>query len=145
MSDPISTQDLTFLDKAVILMVSLELKYPSVSTKIFSSLGEDKSRLVLKKLSSLGKVSPEIVDDVTNEFFDLAISNRVVWGGPHVSSKIIKDSFGVDSQSEFFCEKESFFSFLAVFKLCLLDGLYLIPWSHYLGGYLEIFYTKNHL
>lgn len=103
---------LSFLDKAAGLLVSLESQSPGVTTKIFSYIGEERSKKLLKAISSLKKIDFALKSTINEEFYELAIEKKVVFGGKSVTDKILKESFGISSQDEYLSEKKGLFEYI---------------------------------
>jgi flagellar motor switch protein FliG len=108
----ISSQSMTFIEKAAALMVSLESQSPGVTNKIFSYIGEARSKKLLKAISKLKKIDFALKSHINEEFYELAIEKRVVFGGKTVTEKILKESFGISSQDEYLSEKTGLFEFV---------------------------------
>jgi len=104
-------EELNPLERAAVLLIALESESPGITNSIFSYLGEEKSRLMLRTIASMGRVGAETVSTVMDEFFEIAIENKVVFGGKDVSSKIMKETFGAD-ETDFYTERTNFFEYL---------------------------------
>lgn len=107
-----SPNSVSFLNKAAGLMVSLESQSPGVTTRIFSYIGEERSKKLLKAISGLKKVDFALKSDINEEFYELAIEKKVVFGGKSVTDKILKESFGISSQDEYLSEKKGLFEYV---------------------------------
>lgn len=106
------TSTLQPIDKAAVLLVYLESQVGGITNHVFSHIGEERSKKMLKAIARLGKIDTEVVRGVIEEFYELAIDNKVVFGGKEISEKILKEAFGVSKQDEFFSEKKGLFEFL---------------------------------
>ena len=106
-------QQLTFLQKAVVLLMSVESNVAGVINTTLSHIGQEKSKRLLKAISEMGKVDYAAVSQVTEEFFELAIERQVVWGGRSVSEKILKDTFGVEKYDDYIEDSSGVFSNLS--------------------------------
>ena len=102
-----------FLEKAAILMVGLESHSPGITNKIFSHIGEMRSKKMLKAIARIGKVSANEMNHIIEEFYGAAIEQKIVFGGKNMSAKILKETFGIEQQDEYFSDKTGLFDFLA--------------------------------
>ena len=100
------------LDKAGILMLTLENSSPGITAKVMSALGEQKAKILLERISTIGKVSNERRNEAISDFYSIALEKQFVFGGMDVSSKILKESFGINKAKEFFKNKKEKFRFL---------------------------------
>lgn len=103
---------LTNNQKAAILLISLENEAPGITTNIFSKMGEDRSKKIIKTISEMGKITLETVSGVINEFYGMAIEQNIVFGGKGITEKILKQSFGISEQQNYFSEQNILFDFL---------------------------------
>ncbi len=103
---------LKYSEKAAIMLMALELSYPGITSKVFSYLGQARSKQLLETIHRMRKVNYDVVDAVTLEFHEMAIEQKVVFGGKNVSQKILQDSFGIESADLFFGKKDTLFTFL---------------------------------
>lgn len=112
--EPNSSQktSLDYIQKAAVLIMSLETQSPGVASKIFSHIGEKRSKRLIRAITDMGKVDATEVSGIVEEFYDLAIEQKVVLGGRFLSEKILKESFGVQEQEDFFTEKLGLFDFI---------------------------------
>ncbi len=78
------------LDRAAALLVFLENNSPGTSKAIFSHLNENKAKILLRKISALGQIDETTLREIVEEFYSLAVSQTVVYGGKNVSEKILK-------------------------------------------------------
>ena len=99
------------LEKAAILLITLESSAPGSTSKIMTILGEEKAKILLEKISSLGKINAERKNEIVSEFYGLALENQYVFGGMDVSSKILKETYGINKAQEFFKSKKEKFRF----------------------------------
>jgi len=93
-------------------MVSLESQSPGVTNKVFAYIGEERSKKLLKAISRLRKIDFSLKSTINEEFYELAIEKRVVFGGKSITEKILKESFGISSQDEYLSEKSGLFEYL---------------------------------
>ncbi len=107
-----SKSSLDYIQKAAVLLMSLETQTPGVASKIFSHIGEKRSKRLIRAITDLGKVESRDVNSVVEEFYELAIEQKVVLGGRFLSQKLLKDSFGVQEQDEFLAERSGLFEFV---------------------------------
>lgn len=105
-------KELSPLERAAVLMVALEAETPGITNSIFAHMGEEKSKLMLKTIAGLGRVGSDVVNQVVDEFFSIAIENKYIFGGEEVSSKILQDTFGVSPQDDFFSDRINLFEFI---------------------------------
>ncbi len=108
--------DTTFLseanmDKAAVLLLTLESINPGINSKIMSVIGEDKAKLLLERISQIGKVDPDKRREVINDFYGIALEKQFLFGGLDISSKILKESFGINKAKEYFKSKKEKFKF----------------------------------
>jgi flagellar motor switch protein FliG len=108
----VNTVNESSLTNAGILFVSMESLSPGITSKIFSFIGEDRAKIMLKRIADLGKIEADNVNLVLEEFYDLAIEHKIIYGGKDISAKILKDSFGVAEHDEYFSEKVRVFEIL---------------------------------
>ena len=101
------------IQKAAVLLMSLETQSPGVASKVFSQIGEKRSKRLMRTITELGKVDSPDVTKVVEEFYELAIEQKVVLGGRLFTQKLLKDSFGVQEQDDFFSDKTGLFDFLS--------------------------------
>lgn len=100
------------LNQASVLLIALENEYPGITKKVFSALGKDKSKLLLERISIIGKVSGEKTSEAIDSFYRIAIDKKFIFGGLDFSSKILKETFGINKAREYFENKKEKFKFL---------------------------------
>ena len=100
------------VDKAAILFVTLESAEPGVTTEIIKNMKDSSVKKLLKAISNIGKIEDDVVQRVFDEFYELAIDQKIFFGGKNMTAKLLKDSFGIEEQDQFFTEKTSSFGFL---------------------------------
>jgi len=105
--------NLNYIQKAAVLLMSLETQSPGVASKIFTQIGEKRSKRLIRAITDLGKVESVDVNGIIEEFYELAIEQKVVLGGRFLSQKLLKESFGVQEQDEFLAEKSGLFEFVS--------------------------------
>ena len=98
--------------KAAILLMYLDSKMPGLSQQLFSKMGETRSKMLLHEINHLGKVDKLEINDVINEFYELAITQNSVIGGKNVTDKLLKDSFGIEDSDDYFSSKSGLFDFI---------------------------------
>lgn len=104
--------NLNYIQKAAVLLMSLETHSPGVAARIFSEIGEKRSKELIRAITDIGKVDYPVVNSILEEFYSLAIEQKMVFGGKNVSKKILEDSFGIQEQDEYFQDKSGVLSFL---------------------------------
>ena len=97
--------------KAAILMIALNARSPGFSQQIFSKMGESQSKELLHEINNLGKISPEEINNIIEEFYSLAITQDSLLGGKNITDKFLKDSFGIDNSDGYFTTKKGLLSF----------------------------------
>ena len=100
------------LDKAAVLLLTLEHSSPGITTQVINILGEEKAKVLLERVSRIGKISTEKRNSVIGDFYAIAMEKQYLFGGMDVSSKILKDSFGISKAKDFFKHKKEKFRFL---------------------------------
>ncbi len=106
------SKDLSATERAAVLLLALESEVPGVTNRIFSHMGEDKAKNLLRTISALGKVDGETISVVIEEFFQIAVEHQFVFGGEDISSKLLMDTFGIRQTPTFFSEQENLFRFV---------------------------------
>ncbi len=84
--------------KAAILMVLLG---DDASAGVFRHLQEDEVQEVSREISRLGKIEPEVADQVLDEFYRLTIAQTLVArGGAEFAKKLLMKAFGGDASKK---------------------------------------------
>ena len=109
---PTDTNLISNEKKAAILLISLESELPGITTNIFSKIGEENSKKIIKSISDIGKIKQETVNNIISEFYGMAIERNTIFGGSSLTGKILKQSFGILEQKNYFSEKNIMFDFL---------------------------------
>ena len=92
-------------------MIALNARSPGFSQQIFSKMGESQSKELLHEINNLGKISPEEINNIIEEFYSLAITQDSLLGGKNITDKFLKDSFGIDNSDGYFTTKKGLLSF----------------------------------
>lgn len=106
------SKDLNATERAAVLLLALESELPGITNRIFSHMGEDKAKNLLRTISALGRIDSETVSVVIDEFFQIAVAHNFVFGGEDISSRLLMDTFGIRQTPTFFSEQENLFRFL---------------------------------
>ena len=100
------------LKKIAKLFVFLDSNEPGLCTNIFNIIGEEKSKKLIYAMTQVGEIQKDEIDTIIHDFHSMAIDKNIIFGGDEFSSKILRDSFGVETPEEFFKQKRGFFTFL---------------------------------
>ncbi len=100
------------LNKASILLLSLENTSPGIIKEIMTVLGEEKAKALLERVSKIGKIPAQKRNEAIADFYTIALEKEFMFGCMDVSSKILKETFGINKAKEFFRHKKEKFSFL---------------------------------
>ncbi|MDD5457225.1 MAG: FliG C-terminal domain-containing protein [Candidatus Margulisbacteria bacterium] len=100
------------LEKAAVLLLAIENMAPGITIKIINTLGEEKAKPLLEQIAKTGRINNEKRVEVINDFYSIALDKQYVFGGLDVSSKLLKESFGINKANEFFKNKKDKFRFL---------------------------------
>ena len=99
------------LDKASVLLLTVEKESPGTINSIIGVIGEQKAKKLLENISKIGKVSADKRNEAINDFYTIALEKEFVFGGLDVSSKILKETFGINKAKEFLKNKKEKFGF----------------------------------
>ncbi len=92
MSTPtLSTASMTGLRKAAILLVRMGKEY---STRVLASLSEAEVEELSAEIARLGKLEPEVVGDVIDEFYAMATTKHAGAGGLQYARELLEASLG---------------------------------------------------
>jgi len=81
--------------KAAIVMILLG---DEASSGVFRHLEEDEIQEISKEISRLGNVTPEIADEVLEDFYRLSMAQAfLAKGGPDYAKKLLQRAFGPDA------------------------------------------------
>ncbi len=92
MSTPaLSTTSMTGLRKAAILLVRMGKEY---SSRVLASLSEAEVEELSAEIARLGKLEPEVVGDVIDEFYAMATTKHAGAGGLQYARELLEASLG---------------------------------------------------
>lgn len=84
--------------KAAILMVLLG---DEVSAGIFRFMQEDEIQTISKEISRLGEISPDVADNILEDFYRLTLAQTfMARGGPEFAKKLLVKAFGMESSKK---------------------------------------------
>jgi flagellar motor switch protein FliG len=87
--------ELSGAKKAAIVMILLG---DEASSSVFRHLDEDEIQEISKEISRLGSVTPEIADNVLEDFYKLSLAQAfLAKGGPDYARKLLSKAFGSDA------------------------------------------------
>ena len=89
----LSTTSMTGLRKAAILMVRMGKEY---STRVLANMKENEVEEISAEIARLGKLEPEVVGDVIDEFYVLATTKHAGAGGMAYARELLEASLGAD-------------------------------------------------
>jgi flagellar motor switch protein FliG len=85
---------LTGKQKAAVLLLSLG---DSVSTEIIKNLNEDEVEQIVFEIASLGKVSGEVIDQVSQEFYDIFLASGYIgYGDVDHAREMLEKALGAE-------------------------------------------------
>ena len=94
MTTPVlSTNSMSGLRKAAILLVRMGKEY---STRVMASLNETEVEEISAEIARLGKLEPEVVGDVIDEFYALATTKHAGAGGMAYARELLEASLGAE-------------------------------------------------
>ena len=94
MSTPaLSTASMTGLRKAAILLVRMGKEY---STRVLASLSESEVEELSAEIARLGKLEPDVVGDVIDEFYAMATTKHAGAGGLQYARELLEASLGTE-------------------------------------------------
>ncbi|MFG1610126.1 flagellar motor switch protein FliG [Actinoplanes sp. NPDC049265] len=88
-----STTSMTGLRKAAILLVRMGKEY---STRVLASLSEAEVEELSAEIARLGKLEPEVVGDVIDEFYAMATTKHAGVGGMGYARELLEASLGTE-------------------------------------------------
>ena len=92
MSTPtLSTASMTGLRKAAILLVRMGKEY---SSRVLASLSEGEVEELSAEIARLGKLEPDVVGDVIDEFYAMATTKHAGAGGMQYARELLEASLG---------------------------------------------------
>nr|WP_317358345.1 flagellar motor switch protein FliG [uncultured Tyzzerella sp.] len=84
--------------KAAMLLVCLG---PEKSAKVFKHLKEEEIEALTLEIASLSTISPEVKEDILEEFYQVCIAQKyIVEGGIGYAKQLLEQSFGDDKANE---------------------------------------------
>jgi flagellar motor switch protein FliG len=89
----LTTTSMTGLRKAAILLVRMGKEY---STRVLASLSEGEVEELSAEIARLGKLEPEVVGDVIDEFYALATTKHAGAGGMQYARELLEASLGAE-------------------------------------------------
>ncbi len=89
----LSTTSMTGLRKAAILMVRMGKEY---STRELANMKENEVEEISAEIARLGKLEPEVVGDVIDEFYALATTRHAGAGGMAYARELLEASLGTE-------------------------------------------------
>ena len=84
---------MTGLRKAAILMVRMGKEY---STRVLANMKENEVEEISAEIARLGKLEPEVVSDVIDEFYALATTKHAGAGGMAYARELLEASLGTE-------------------------------------------------
>ncbi len=93
-----NTQDYTGIQKAAILLIALE---PERSADIFKHLKEDEIEELTLEIANTRSVSPQVKEDVLNEFYQICLAQQyIAEGGIGYAKELLDKALGEDRAKE---------------------------------------------
>ncbi|RSM46939.1 flagellar motor switch protein FliG [Actinoplanes sp. ATCC 53533] len=89
----LSTTSMTGLRKAAILMVRMGKEY---SSRVLANMKENEVEEISAEIARLGKLEPEVVGDVIDEFYALATTKHAGAGGMAYARELLEASLGTE-------------------------------------------------
>ncbi|MGW4945232.1 flagellar motor switch protein FliG [Actinoplanes sp. NPDC004185] len=89
----LSTTSMTGLRKAAILMVRMGKEY---STRVLANMKENEVEEISAEIARLGKLEPQVVGDVIDEFYALATTKHAGAGGMAYARELLEASLGTE-------------------------------------------------
>jgi flagellar motor switch protein FliG len=84
--------------KAAIIMILLG---DEASAGVFRCMGEDEIQEISKEISRLGDVTPDLADEVLEDFYRLSLAQAFLSrGGPEYAKKLLTKAFGADAAKQ---------------------------------------------
>ena len=93
-----NTQDYTGIQKAAILLIALG---PERSADIFKHLKEDENEELTLEIANTRSVSPQVKEDVLNEFYQICLAQQyIAEGGIGYAKELLDKALGEDRAKE---------------------------------------------
>ena len=93
-----NTQDYTGMQKAAILLIALG---PELSADIFKHLKEDEIEQLTLEIANTRSVSPQVKEDVLNEFYQICLAQQyIAEGGIGYAKELLDKALGEDKAQE---------------------------------------------
>ena len=92
-----NTQDYTGIQKAAILLIALG---PERSADIFKHLKEDEIEELTLEIANTRSVSPQVKEDVLNEFYQICLAQYIAEGGIGYAKELLDKALGEDRAKE---------------------------------------------
>jgi flagellar motor switch protein FliG len=93
-----STKELTGKQKAAVLLMSMDV---DIASKVFKELDMREVETIAVEITNLRDLSPNIVEDVIEEFYQLMTAqNYMVEGGLDYAQVLLEKSYGMDRARE---------------------------------------------
>ena len=93
-----NTQDYTGIQKAAILLIALG---PERSADIFKHLKEDEIEELTLEIANTRSVSPQVKEDVLNEFYQICLAQQyIAEGGIGYAKELLDKALGEDRAKE---------------------------------------------
>ncbi|GAA2504609.1 flagellar motor switch protein FliG [Winogradskya humida] len=89
----LTTTSMTGLRKAAILLVRMGKEY---STRVLANMSEGEVEELSAEIARLGKLEPDVVGDVIDEFYALATTKHAGAGGMAYARELLEASLGVE-------------------------------------------------
>jgi flagellar motor switch protein FliG len=90
----IRTAPMTNRQKAAILLVALG---PDAAGRIFQQLSQEEVEVLTVEIAKLGKVAPEVRENIIEEFYELCVAQEfIAEGGIEAAKNLLMSAFGAD-------------------------------------------------
>ena len=91
-------QDITGLQKAAILLIVLG---PEKAASVFKHLKEDEIEMLTLEIANTRSVSPQIKDEVVDEFYEVCLAQQyIAEGGISYAKDLLEKALGLDKANE---------------------------------------------
>ncbi len=92
------TSDITGLQKAAILLIVLG---PEKAANVFKHLKEDEIEMLTLEIANTRSVSPQVKDDVVDEFYEVCLAQQyIAEGGITYAKDLLEKALGAEKASE---------------------------------------------
>lgn len=92
------SQDITGLQKAAILLIVLG---PEKAASVFKHLKEDEIEMLTLEIANTRSVSPQVKDDVVDEFYEVCLAQQYISeGGISYAKDLLEKALGVEKANE---------------------------------------------